>query len=396
MANEVPVLRRGLRANLPTSGLIPGELLLTTDRHTLHAALGESEAVPVVIAIDELATLVGSGVVSTQDYVLIHDADGVGVREKKILVSELLTALDAVSSGQLGQPNGVATLGSDGKVPTLQLPDAVLGALKYQGTWNASTNSPAIPAASSSNRGFYYVVAVAGTTSLNGEADWQVGDWLVSSGTSWGKVDNSDKVSSVAGKTGVVTLVKGDVGLGSVDNTPDTSKPVSTAQQAALDGKEPTISAGTTAKYWRGDKTWQDLNKAAVGLGSADNTSDANKPVSTAQQAALDAKADKALEAWTAPTLTNSWISNGSGYNSVGFYKDSFGVVHLRGLIESGSMQASAFTLPVGYRPPAREFFGTVSNALFGSVFVDPDGTVVPWSGSNTWFSLDGLTFRAA
>lgn len=396
MANEVPVLRRGLRANLPTSGLIPGELLLTTDRHTLHAALGESEAVPVVIAIDELATLVGSGVVSTQDYVLIHDADGVGVREKKILVSELLTALDAVSSGQLGQPNGVATLGSDGKVPTLQLPDAVLGALKYQGTWNASTNSPAIPAASSSNRGFYYVVAVAGTTSLNGEADWQVGDWLVSSGTSWGKVDNSDKVSSVAGKTGVVTLVKGDVGLGSVDNTPDTSKPVSTAQQAALDGKEPTISAGTTAKYWRGDKTWQDLNKAAVGLGSADNTSDANKPVSTAQQAALDAKADKALEAWTAPTLANSWINNGSGYNSVGFYKDRFGVVHLRGLIKSGSMQARAFTLPAGYRPPAREFFGTVSNALFGSVFVDPDGAVVPWSGSNTWFSLDGLTFRAA
>ncbi|USN14418.1 hypothetical protein DONNERLITTCHEN_00170 [Janthinobacterium phage vB_JliS-Donnerlittchen] len=396
MANEVPVLRRGLRANLPTSGLIPGELLLTTDRHTLHAALGESEAVPVVIAIDELATLVGSGVVSTQDYVLIHDADGIGVREKKILVSELLTALGAVSSGQLGQPNGVATLGSDGKVPTSQLPDAVLGALKYQGTWNASANSPAIPAASSSNRGFYYVVAVAGTTSLNGEADWQVGDWLVSSGTSWGKVDNSDKVSSVAGKTGVVTLVKGDVGLGSVDNTSDAGKPVSTAQQAALDGKEPTISAGTTAKYWRGDKTWQDLNKAAVGLGSADNTSDANKPVSTAQQAALDAKADKALEAWTAPTLTNSWINNGSGYNSVGFYKDSFGVVHLRGLIKSGSMQASAFTLPAGYRPPAREFFGTVSNALFGSVFVDPDGTVVPWSGSNTWFSLDGLTFRAA
>lgn len=343
MANEVPVLRRGLRANLPTSGLIPGELLLTTDRHTLHAALGESEAVPVVIAIDELATLVGSGVVSTQDYVLIHDADGIGVREKKILVSELLTALGAVSSGQLGQPNGVATLGSDGKVPTSQLPDAVPGALKYQGTWNASANSPAIPAASSSNRGFYYAVAVAGTTSLNGEADWQVGDWLVSSGTSWGKVDNSDKVSSVAGKTGVVTLVKGDVGLGSVDNT-----------------------------------------------------SDANKPVSTAQQAALDAKADKALEAWTAPTLTNSWINSGSGYNSVGFYKDSFGVVHLRGLIKSGSMQASAFTLPAGYRPPAREFFGTVSNALFGSVFVDPDGTVVPWSGSNTWFSLDGLTFRAA
>ena len=44
-------------------------------------------------------------------------------------------------------------------------------------------------------------------------------------------------VSSVAGKTGVVTLVKGDVGLGNVDNTSDASKPVSTAQQTALDLK---------------------------------------------------------------------------------------------------------------------------------------------------------------
>lgn len=44
-------------------------------------------------------------------------------------------------------------------------------------------------------------------------------------------------VTSVAGKTGVVTLVKGDVGLGSVDNTADTAKPVSTAQQTALDLK---------------------------------------------------------------------------------------------------------------------------------------------------------------
>lgn len=47
----------------------------------------------------------------------------------------------------------------------------------------------------------------------------------------------TDAVTSVAGKVGVVTLVKGDVGLGSVDNTADTAKPVSTAQQTALDAK---------------------------------------------------------------------------------------------------------------------------------------------------------------
>lgn len=64
-----------------------------------------------------------------------------------------------------------------------------------------------------------------------------------------------------------------------------------TGLDAALSGKEPTISAGTTAQYWRGDKTWQSLNKSAVGLGNVDNTSDADKPISTATQSALNAKA---------------------------------------------------------------------------------------------------------
>ena len=63
------------------------------------------------------------------------------------------------------------------------------------------------------------------------------------------------------------------------------------AAQQAAGGGEPTIIAGNTGQYWRGDKTWQTLNSAVVGLGNVDNTSDANKPVSTAQQAALDGKA---------------------------------------------------------------------------------------------------------
>lgn len=58
--------------------------------------------------------------------------------------------------------------------------------------------------------------------------------------------------------------------------------------QSALNAKEPTINAGTTSQYWRGDKSWQTLDKTAVGLANVDNTSDANKPVSTATQTALD------------------------------------------------------------------------------------------------------------
>ena len=60
--------------------------------------------------------------------------------------------------------------------------------------------------------------------------------------------------------------------------------------QTVLDAKEPSIASGTTAQYWRGDKSWQTLDKTAVGLANVDNTSDANKPISTATQTALDAK----------------------------------------------------------------------------------------------------------
>lgn len=61
--------------------------------------------------------------------------------------------------------------------------------------------------------------------------------------------------------------------------------------QSQIDDKEPTIASGSTTQYWRGDKSWQTLNKTAVGLANADNTSDAGKPVSTATQAALNGKA---------------------------------------------------------------------------------------------------------
>jgi hypothetical protein len=88
-------------------------------------------------------------------------------------------------------------------------------------------------------------------------------------------------------KTDLV-LTKTDVGLANVDNTSDANKPISSATQTALNAKENTITAGTTAQYYRGDKTFQTLDKTAVGLGNVDNTSDANKPVSTATQTALN------------------------------------------------------------------------------------------------------------
>ena len=72
-----------------------------------------------------------------------------------------------------------------------------------------------------------------------------------------------------------------------------------------LAGKEPTIASGTTAQYWRGDKSWQTLDKTAVGLANVDNTSDANKPISTATQTALNAKLDDKNEIVALTDSTN-------------------------------------------------------------------------------------------
>jgi hypothetical protein len=109
-----------------------------------------------------------------------------------------------------GVANGVATLDSAGKVPISQIPDSVIGALSYQGTWNASTNTPTL-ASSVGTKGYYYVVSVAGSTNLNGISDWLVGDWAVYSGTAWQKIDNTDSVTSVNGYTGAVVLTNTDI-----------------------------------------------------------------------------------------------------------------------------------------------------------------------------------------
>jgi len=116
------------------------------------------------------------------------------------------TRADARIAAQKGQNDGLATLDATGKVPASQL---ALSNVVYVGTWNASTNSPQL-SDGSGTQGNYYVVNVDGSTSLNGITDWKVGDWAIFNGTAWEKVDNTDQVSSVAGRTGAIELVLND------------------------------------------------------------------------------------------------------------------------------------------------------------------------------------------
>jgi hypothetical protein len=124
-----------------------------------------------------------------------------------------VSGLGTAATKDAGVANGVATLDGSGTVPISQLPAAVLGALSYQGTWNASTNTPTLTS-SVGTKGYYYVVDVAGSTNLNGITDWLVGDWAVFNGSVWQKIDNTDAVTSVNGFTGTVVLTTTNIAEG--------------------------------------------------------------------------------------------------------------------------------------------------------------------------------------
>ena len=91
--------------------------------------------------------------------------------------------------------------------------NSLVGGLQYQGTWNANTNSPTITSGVGTE-GYFYIVNVAGNTTIDGVSGWQVGDWIVFDGTAWQKVDNTDSVTSVNGFTGAVTLTTSNISEG--------------------------------------------------------------------------------------------------------------------------------------------------------------------------------------
>jgi hypothetical protein len=112
-----------------------------------------------------------------------------------------------IPASEKGVANGVASLNGSGKVPANQLS---LSNVDYVGTWNASTNDPAL-ADGVGTQGNYYVVSTSGSTSIDGITDWVSGDWIIFNGSVWQKSDNTDQVTSVAGRSGVVTLFGADI-----------------------------------------------------------------------------------------------------------------------------------------------------------------------------------------
>ena len=132
------------------------------------------------------------------------------------VIDKVLTGLN-ITGGTIADTDSILT--AFGKVQN-QLNGIVGGAI-YQGTWDASTNIPFLQSGVGI-AGHYYVTSVTGTTDLDGNNLWHVGDWAIFNGTVWQIVDNTDAVSSVNGYLGNVSLATGDIleGAGTLPGRP--------------------------------------------------------------------------------------------------------------------------------------------------------------------------------
>lgn len=198
-----------------------------------------------------------------------------------------------------GAANGLAELDGTGKVPSSQLPSFVDDVVDY-------ANLAAFPVTGETGK-IYIALDTNLTYRWSGSVYVEISPSLALGETS-ASAYRGDR-GKIAYDHSLLTsgnphnVTKTDVGLSNVPNL-DATNPVNIVQTASYrfvtdtekstwNGKENAITAGTTSQYYRGDKTFQTLDKTAVGLGNCDNTSDANKPISSATQTALDNKSDK-------------------------------------------------------------------------------------------------------
>jgi hypothetical protein len=193
--------------------------------------------------------------------------------------------------------------------------------------------------------------------------------------------------------TGNVTGITASmVGLGNVDNTSDANKLVSAAQQTALN-----LKANLTSPNFTGNVTG--ITAAMVGLGNVSNTSDASKPVSTAQQTALDLKANLA-----SPSFSGT-VTLPAGTASAAPLKLTTGTNLSTAVLGSVEFDGNNLYLTTNASSPTRKTVtltdtGSSSQLLLSNIVAAPVKPVVAWgsnsNGQTTTPSLSGVAAVAA
>jgi hypothetical protein len=307
-----------------------------------------------------------------------------------------------VSTAALGAASGVATLDVTGKLTTTQIPTSLIGGLNYQGTWNASTNSPTLTS-STGTKGYYYKVSTAGSTTLDGISVWYVGDTAVFDGTTWDKIDGiTNEVVSVNGFTGAVVLtvsnISGAAPLASpaFTGTPTAPTPILTDNSGNLattsfvkgQGYLTTNQSITVS----GDATGTGTNAITLTLATVNSTPGTFTSFVVNGKGLVTSGANLAVSGDVTGTASNSTlvltlatVATAGTYQSV--------VINNKGLVVSGSSLTSAnVTTALGYTPstPVVTTPGTYNSVTINSAGQVIAATNASYSGGNIILTLNG------
>ncbi len=226
-----------------------------------------------------------------------------------------------------GLANGYPPLDATGKIPANFLPTSTI---EYKGSFGSASSTTGGDLPASANTGDLYICDEDNFVSAVAGETFNTGDKALFDGTDWNKIDNNESVSSVFGRLGNVVAQSGDYNTDQV--TEGTNKYYSEALfDASLAGKtSDDVTEGVTNLYFtdaertkltgiedgaqvntvdsvNGQTGAVSLDKSDIGLGNVDNTSDLDKPISTATQTALDDKIETV--AVDGVTITGNGVS---------------------------------------------------------------------------------------
>lgn len=302
-----------------------------------------------------------------------------------------------VNTSLLGAANGVATLDVNSKLTASQIPSSIVGAVVYQGTWNASTNTPTLAdPPDASTQGNYYVVSAAGTQF---SISWNIGDWIISDGTQWDKVDNQTTVASVFGRTGTVVSSNGDYTASQVTNVPAGSIADVTVQAAVdtLGDRTRNMSTGgtTTTSFAGNVYSSGDVSTDTASIDGLAAQLLSTVPA-TSQGDILYASSTSTLSALTKASaasryLSNTGTSNNPAWAQVDLANGVTGNLPVANLGSGSGASASTFWRGDGTWASASGSFNPTITSLADSDLLVYDAFssvwrngLVPWIGSVT------------
>jgi hypothetical protein len=261
---------------------------------------------------------------------------------------------------------------------------SLTGGLIYGGTWNASTNTPTL-ASGVGTQGTYYVVSVSGSTNLDGVTDWVIGDWAIFNGTAWQKIDQTNLVTSVAGRTGAIVLDNTDIsGLGTMS--------VQNANNVNITGGSITGASGIITAV-TGTAPVSSSGGATPAISLAASYGDTQNPyasktanfVLAAPNGSAGVPTFRAIVASDIPTLNQNTTGNAATATNVA-YSGLTGIVPTWNQNTTGTAAGLSSTLAIGSGGTGQTTANTAFNALAPSQtsnankYLKTDGTDTSWA----------------